>query len=57
MGIFDAAATREALPLDGLVSTLPARFAVGDVGVPARHVHEMGSARWHRRAVRPGSGA
>lgn len=41
MQFFDAAATRAALPFDGLVHALRERFAAGDVDVPTRHVHEM----------------
>lgn len=47
MRIFDAAATRAALPFARLVPALGAMFASGCV-VPPRHVHEVGA---------PGSGA
>jgi len=41
MKIFDAAATREALPFDGLIEALRRAFAAGCT-VPPRHVHEIG---------------
>lgn len=47
MRIFDAAATRAALPFAHLVPALAAMFASGCI-VPPRHVHEIGA---------PGSGA
>ena len=40
MRIFDAAATRAALPFERLVEALQALFAQG-CEVPARHVHEV----------------
>ena len=43
MRIFDAAATRAALPFEALIPALRALFAAGCV-VPPRHVHELGGA-------------
>ena len=43
MRIFDAAATRAALPFEALIPALRALFALGCV-VPSRHVHEVGGA-------------
>ena len=43
MRIFDAAATRAALPFEALIPALRALFASGCV-VPPRHVHEVGGA-------------
>src|SRR5450755_3493341 len=40
MRVFDAAATREALPFDTLIPALRAMFVTGCV-VPPRHVHEV----------------
>jgi len=44
MRIFDAAATRDALPFDALIRALRAQFATGCV-VPPRHVHEIAAAQ------------
>ena len=43
MQIFNAAATREALPFDRLIPALRTMFATGCT-VPQRHVHEIASA-------------
>ena len=44
MRVFDAAATRAALPFDRLVPALAKMFARG-CDVPPRHVHEVGAAQ------------
>ncbi|MCE9661074.1 MAG: ornithine cyclodeaminase family protein [Burkholderiales bacterium] len=43
MRIFDAAATRAALPFEALIRALRVRFAAGCV-VPPRHVHEIATS-------------
>ncbi|WP_418317052.1 ornithine cyclodeaminase family protein [Piscinibacter sakaiensis] len=44
MQLFDAAATRDALPLDRLIAALREAFAADDITVPLRHVHEVAGA-------------